>query len=52
MESLIRDIELAPEGRKKIEWVSNFMPALNSLREEFKASHKFEGKTVVVSVHL
>lgn len=52
MESLIRDIKLAPEGRKKIEWVSNFMPALNSLREEFKASHKFEGKTVVVSVHL
>lgn len=52
MESLIRDIKLAPEGHKKIEWVSNFMPALNSLREEFKASHKFEGKTIVVSVHL
>ncbi|MDY3974814.1 adenosylhomocysteinase [uncultured Veillonella sp.] len=52
MESLIRDINLAPEGRKKIEWVANFMPALNSLREEFKGSHKFEGKTVVVSVHL
>lgn len=52
MKSLIKDITLAPEGHKKIEWVSNFMPALNSLVDDFKASKIFEGKTVVVSVHL
>ena len=52
MKSLIKDIALAPEGHKKIEWVSNFMPALNSLVDDFKASKIFEGKTVVVSVHL
>ena len=26
MQSLIKDINLAAEGRKKIDWVSNFMP--------------------------
>jgi len=52
MESMIRDSRLAPEGRKKIDWVANFMPALNTLGEEFKAKQIFKGKTVVVSVHL
>ena len=28
MQSLIKDINLAAEGRKKIDWVSNFMPTL------------------------
>lgn len=50
--SIIRDSSLAPEGRKKIEWVSNFMPALNMLGEEFKAKQTFKDKTIVVSVHL
>lgn len=52
MSSMIRDIKLAAEGRKKIEWVSNFMPALNTLGEEFSKAQTFKGKTVVVSVHL
>ena len=30
MQSLIRDISLAAEGRKKIDWVANFMPTLNT----------------------
>ncbi len=49
---MIKDISLAPSGRKKIEWVSNFMPALNTLGEEFAKKQLFKGKTVVVSVHL
>lgn len=52
MASIIRDASLAEAGRKKIEWVANFMPALNRLGEEFKEKQLFEGKTVVVSVHL
>ncbi len=52
MSSIIRDAALAAEGIKKIEWVSNFMPALNSLGEEFSKQQTFKGKTVVVSVHL
>ncbi len=34
-ESLIRDISLADEGIQRIQWVEKFMPALNTLREEF-----------------
>lgn len=52
MKSIIRDAALAPQGRKKIDWVANFMPALNQLAEEFQAKQTFKGKTVVVSVHL
>lgn len=52
MDSLIRDINLAPEGRKKIEWVSNFMPTLNALGGQFEKEQTFKGQTVVVSVHL
>ena len=36
MQSLIRDINLATEGRKKIDWVSNFMPTLNTLGSKAK----------------
>ena len=52
MQSLIKDINLASEGRKKIEWVSNFMPTLNTLGDELEKSQTFKGKTIVVSVHL
>ena len=52
MESLIRDINLAAEGRKKIDWVSNFMPTLNTLGDRFEAEQTFKGQTIVVSVHL
>lgn len=52
MASLIRDIVLAPSGHNKIDWVSNFMPTLNTLAERFEKQQTFQGKTVVVSVHL
>ena len=52
MESLIRDINLAAEGRKKIDWVSNFMPTLNTLGDRFEKEQTFKGQTIVVSVPL
>ena len=52
MQSLIRDISLAPEGRKKIDWVANFMPTLNTLGDRFEKEQTFKGQTIVVSVHL
>ena len=52
MQSLIRDISLAAEGRKKIDWVSNFMPTLNTLGDRFEKEQTFKGQTIVVSVHL
>lgn len=49
---LIRDINLAPEGRLKIDWVSNHMPVLNAIREEFIKEQPFKGIKVAVSIHL
>ena len=53
MQSLIRDINLATEGRKKkLIGISNFMPTLNTLGDRFEAEQTFKGQTIVVSVHL
>ena len=52
MQSLIRDNSLAAEGRKKIDWVANFMPTLNTLGDRFEKEQTFKGQTIVVSVHL
>ena len=46
-ESMIRDISLADEGLQRISWVEKFMPALNTLREEFVKEQIFKGKTIV-----
>lgn len=51
-ESMIRDISLADEGLQRISWVEKFMPALNTLREEFVKEQIFKDKTIVMSIHL
>ncbi|MEA4987587.1 MAG: adenosylhomocysteinase [Anaerovorax sp.] len=48
----IRDINLAPLGRQKIEWVRNNMPLLNGLEEQFKKEKPFTGVKISLSVHL
>ncbi len=48
----IRDINLAPYGHQKIEWVRDHMPLLRSLEEEFKETRPFEGVKISLSVHL
>ena len=50
--SIIRDINLAPEGKARIDWVRGYMPLLNQLEEEFERDKPFEGKKIAVSVHL
>ena len=52
MNSSIRDIALAGEGRRKIEWVKNYMPILSGLEEEFKKTRPFEGVKISLSIHL
>lgn len=52
MNSMIRDIKLAPQGHDKINWVKNFMPVLNSLNEEFLKTKPLAGKKMVVTMHL
>ena len=34
----IRDIALAEQGKKNIEWAQKDMPVLNSIKERFKKS--------------
>lgn len=48
----IRDISLAPLGKRKIEWVKNNMPLLSGLEEEFRIDKPFEGIRISLSVHL
>lgn len=50
--SLIRDLSLAPEGRRKIDWVKNYMPVLSGFEKEFAAKKPFSGLTITVCIHL
>jgi len=50
--STIRDLSLFPQGRKKIEWVKEFMPVLRTLEQRFKKEKPLSGLRVSVCVHL
>nr|WP_174270184.1 adenosylhomocysteinase [Desulfitobacterium dehalogenans] len=52
MESLIRDISLAPMGQMKIDWVAAHMPVLNALKKEFERDLPFTNQRVVICLHL
>ena len=52
MESMIRDIKLAPSGHDKINWVKNFMPVMAAVDKEFSVSKPFAGKKMVITLHL
>ncbi|MEN6340798.1 MAG: adenosylhomocysteinase, partial [Clostridiaceae bacterium] len=48
----IKDIQLAPSGEQKIEWVQRNMPILNGIRESFERDKPFSGLKVALSIHL
>ena len=50
MASEIRDINLAPSGAMKIEWVKNHCDLLRTLEEEFSRTKPFEGKKVALII--
>ena len=52
MEYDIRDISLAKEGLKKIDWVSKWMKVVNTLYEKYKDDGVFEGKKIAICIHL
>lgn len=52
MEYDIRDINLAPSGEMKIQWVKDNMPLLRGLEKEFSETKPFEGVKISLSVHL
>ncbi len=52
MDNILRDMSLAPEGVKKINWVKAHMPIAALLEERFKAERPFEGLKITMSIHL
>ncbi|SHH00546.1 adenosylhomocysteinase [Thermosyntropha lipolytica DSM 11003] len=50
--SIIKNPDLAPEGYKKLAWVSQRMPVLNILREEFIKEKPLSGKRIACCLHL
>ncbi len=50
--SSILDINLAPSGRRKIDWVQKNCPLLRSLEEDFRKERPFEGIRIALAIHL
>ena len=48
----VKDISLAPQGKKKIEWVQRHMPVLEHIKKQFEEEKPFEGITVGSCLHL
>lgn len=48
----VKDMSLAPEGIKKIEWVQKHMPVLEHIKKEFQEEKPFEGITIASCLHL
>ncbi len=48
----IKDISLAPQGKKQIEWADQDMPVLRSIRERFEKEQPFKGVKIVSCNHI
>lgn len=48
----IKDISLAPDGERKIKWVTDKMPVLCGIKSEFEKEKPFSGIKIAVSIHL
>jgi adenosylhomocysteinase len=52
MEYDIKDINLAPQGKQRIEWADREMPVLRQIRERFAAEKPLEGIKLVACAHI
>ncbi len=48
----IKDIGLAAEGKRRIEWAAGDMPVLASIRERFEREKPLAGKTLAAVLHV
>ena len=48
----IKDINLAPEGKQRIEWADREMPVLRLIRERFEAEKPLTGVKMVACAHI
>ncbi|MZP28626.1 adenosylhomocysteinase [Heliobacterium undosum] len=49
---MIRDINLAPQGQLKIDWVDQHMPILNQVKRDFAQRKPLAGKRAIICLHL
>ncbi len=52
MEHDIKDINLAPQGKQRIEWADREMPVLRLIRERFEAEKPLTGVKIVACAHI
>ncbi len=52
MEYDIKDINLAPEGKQRIEWADREMPVLRLIRERFEAEKPLTGVKLIACAHI
>jgi adenosylhomocysteinase len=48
----VKDLSLAAEGKKRIEWAGASMPVLASIREQFKKTQPLKGIRVAACLHV
>ncbi|MFW6232721.1 MAG: adenosylhomocysteinase [Bacteroidota bacterium] len=48
----VRDISLADEGKRLIDWAESRMPVLMNLREKYSKTRPFEGYTIAGCLHV
>jgi adenosylhomocysteinase len=48
----VRDINLAPDGKRRIEWAEREMPVLRLIRERFALEKPLEGVRLVACAHI
>ncbi len=52
MEFDVKNLDLAPEGVKRIEWADNDMPVLRLIRKRFKREKPLKGKKMAACLHI
>ena len=52
MEYRVKDIKLADNGKKRIEWAEAHMPVLNALRKKFESTKPLQGLKVAGCLHV
>lgn len=50
--SVIKNLSLVPDGRRKIEWVKDFMPALTTISKDLIDNQIFAGLKIGMSIHM
>ncbi|MBR2571979.1 MAG: adenosylhomocysteinase [Clostridia bacterium] len=51
-DNIVRDMALAPEGLRRIDWVKRYMPICAQIEERFRREKPFAGMRIAMSIHL